>query len=322
MLFLKNASQISKKNGFLKLENAMTNIKIWLSAMRLRTLPLSISGIIIGACFGYYDGAFDWKVFIIAIALTIGFQILSNLSNDYGDGVKGTDNENRVGPERALQSGQISAEQMLDAIRKNILIVTILTVGLVFAAFGTKYFLYGFLFLCLGAFAIYSALTYTMGESAYGYKGLGDFFVFLFFGLVSVVGSYFLFTKQLEHFVILPAISVGLLSVGVLNLNNMRDIDSDKLSNKITMAVKLGHKTSKRYHIFLIVSAMIVSLAFSILYYRSFWNFLFFITYIPLLLHIKKIWNAKEPNDFDSQLKVLALTTFLFSLLLGVGYIL
>ncbi len=290
--------------------------------MRLRTLPLSVSGIIIGACFGYYDGAFDWLVFIIAIALTIGFQILSNLSNDYGDGIKGTDNENRVGPERALQSGQISKEEMLDAIRKNILIVIALTVGLVFAAFGTKYFLYGLLFLTLGGLSIYSALTYTIGDSAYGYRGLGDLFVFIFFGLVSVIGSYFLFTKQLEHFIVLPAISVGLLSVGVLNLNNMRDIQSDKLSNKITLAVKFGHKKSKRYHITLIISTIIISFVFSILYYTSPWNLLFYITYIPLILHIKKIWTAKEPNDFDSQLKILALTTFMFSLLLGVGYIL
>ena len=266
----------------------MTNIKTWLSAMRLRTLPLSVSGIIIGACFGYYDGHFDWLVFIFAIALTIGFQILSNLSNDYGDGVKGTDNENRVGPERAIQSGQITEPQMLDAIRKNILIVIVLTVGLVFASFGTKYFLYGLLFLVLGGLAIYSALTYTIGKSAYGYRGLGDLFVFIFFGLISVIGSYFLFTKQLEHFVILPAISVGLLSVGVLNLNNMRDIDSDKLSNKITLAVKLGHKNSKTYHVILIGGAILLSFVFSILYYTSAWNFIFYVTYIPLILHVKK----------------------------------
>ena len=299
----------------------MSSVKTWLSAMRLRTLPLSVSGIIIGGCFAYYDGAFDWLVFFTAIALTVALQILSNLSNDYGDGVKGTDNETRVGPERALQSGQISESQMVDAIRKNILIVILLTAGLVFAAFGTKHLLYALLFFILGAFAIYSALTYTIGESAYGYKGLGDVFVFLFFGLVSVVGSYFLFTKHLEHFLILPAISVGLLSVGVLNLNNMRDIDSDKVSNKLTLAVKLGRVKSKNYHIFLVVSAIVVSFIFSILYFTSFWNFLFFIAYVPLILHIKKIKNAKIPNDYDSQLKILALTTFLFSLLLGVGYI-
>lgn len=300
----------------------MAKIKVWLSAMRLRTLPLSVSGIIIGACFGYYNGKFDWMVFTIAIFLTIGLQILSNLANDYGDGVKGTDDENRVGPERAIQSGQITEHQMLDAIRKNILIVIFLTLALVFASFGTKSFLYGFLFMILGGFAVYAALTYTIGDSAYGYKGFGDFFVFLFFGLISVIGSYFLFTKQLDHVTILPAISLGLLSVGVLNLNNMRDIQSDKQSKKITMAVKLGKEKSKYYHYFLVLSAIVVSFIFSILYFTSFWNFLFFIAYVPLLVHIKKIKNATKADDYDSQLKVLALTTFLFSLLLGVGYIL
>lgn len=300
----------------------MANLKVWLSAMRLRTLPLSISGIFIGACFAHYDGSFDLLVFILAVLLTVALQILSNLANDYGDGIKGTDNETRVGPERAIQSGQISEHQMVDAIRKNILIVIFLTVGLVFAAFGTKYFLYGFIFLVLGGFAAYSALTYTIGDSAYGYKGLGDFYVFLFFGLVSVIGSYFLFVKHFDHFVILPAICVGLLSVGVLNLNNMRDIESDKVSGKITMAVKLGLERAKRYHLFLILGAITISFLFSILYYTNPWNLLCYITYIPLALHIKKIISAKQPNDFDGQLKVLALTTFLFSILLGVGYIL
>lgn len=290
--------------------------------MRLRTLPLSVSGIVIGACFGYYDGHFNWMVLVLALTLTIGLQILSNLSNDYGDGVKGTDNENRVGPERAIQSGQISERQMLNAIRNNILIVIVLTIGLVYTAFGFNHVIFGILFLILGGLAVYAALTYTIGKSAYGYRGLGDVFVFIFFGLVSVIGSYFLFTKQFEHFVILPAISVGLLSVGVLNLNNMRDIDSDKLSNKITLAVKLGKTNSKRYHLFLIIGAILISVCFAILYFRSYWNLLFLITYIPLILHVKKIWNAKAPEDYDSQLKILALTTFLFSLLLGIGYIL
>lgn len=300
----------------------MSNIKVWLSAMRLRTLPLSVSGIIIGACFGYYNGAFDWLVFILAIFLTISLQILSNLANDYGDGVKGTDNENRVGPLRAIQSGKISERQMIDAIRKNILIVIFLTVGLIFAAFGTKNILYGLFFMVLGASAIYAALTYTIGKSAYGYKGFGDVFVFIFFGMVSVIGTYFLFTKQLDHLVLLPAISIGLLSVGVLNLNNMRDIESDELSDKNTLAVRLGKHKAKQYHIILMVCAILVSVVFSILYYTSPFNFLFYLAFIPLIIHIKRIKNAKFPDDYDSQLKILALTTFLFSLLLGVGYIL
>lgn len=297
-------------------------IKPWISAFRLRTLPLSVSGIIIGACLAEHNGAFNIYVFIIAILLTISLQILSNLANDYGDGVKGTDNETRVGPERAIQSGAISENEMMLGIKNNILIVIGLAVMLIYMSFGVNHLLLTLLFFLLAGLSIYAAITYTIGESAYGYRGLGDVFVFVFFGFVSVGGSYLLFVKHLDHHIFLPAISLGLLSAGVLNLNNMRDIESDKASHKMTLAVKLGKKKAKQYHLFLIISAIVVSMVFGVLYFSSFYNLLFFIAYIPLVIHILKIKNATEPNDFDSQLKVLALTTFFFSLLLGIGYIL
>jgi 1,4-dihydroxy-2-naphthoate octaprenyltransferase len=297
-------------------------IKPWISAFRLRTLPLSVSGIIIGACLAEHHGAFNIFVFIIAILLTICLQILSNLANDYGDGVKGTDNKNRVGPERAIQSGAISEEEMMLGIKNNILIVVGLSVTLIYASFGVSHLLLSLIFLILAGLSIYAAISYTVGDSAYGYRGLGDVFVFIFFGLVSVGGSYLLFVQHLDHHIFLPSVSLGLLSAGVLNLNNMRDIESDKTSNKMTLAVKLGKKKSKQYHLFLIGSAIAVSLTFAVLYFSSFYNLLFFITYIPLCIHMAKISKAVEPNDFDSQLKVLALTTFFFSVLLGVGYIL
>ncbi|WP_346781081.1 1,4-dihydroxy-2-naphthoate octaprenyltransferase [Aquaticitalea lipolytica] len=298
------------------------DIKPWLSAFRLRTLPLSVSGIILGSCFAFYNGFFNWIVFLLAILTTIALQILSNLANDLGDSEKGTDNEHRVGPERAVQSGKITSDQMFEAIKMNIIIVIILAFLLVYCAFGVRHFLYAVLFLALAGISIYSAVSYTMGNSAYGYKGLGDLFVLIFFGFVSVVGTYFLHTMQLDHVLVLPALTLGLLSVGVLNLNNMRDIDSDKMSNKMTLAVKMGKKGAKIYHVILIAGAIIISLVFSILYYTTLWNFLFLVTYIPLILHLKLIIKAKQPNDFDAQLKVLALTAFVFSLLLGIGYIL
>ncbi|WP_456441600.1 1,4-dihydroxy-2-naphthoate octaprenyltransferase [Psychroserpens sp.] len=297
-------------------------IKPWISAFRLRTLPLSVSGIIIGACLAEHNGAFNIYVFIIAILLTICLQILSNLANDYGDGVKGTDNENRVGPERAIQSGAITEDEMILGIKNNILIVVGLAVALIYTSFGVSHLFLSLLFFLLAGLSIYAAISYTVGESAYGYRGLGDVFVFVFFGLVSVGGSYLLFVKDLDHHIFLPAVSLGLLSAGVLNLNNMRDIDSDKASNKLTLAVKLGKEKAKQYHLFLISTAIVVSMIFGVLYFSSFYNLLFFIAYIPLSIHIIKISKAKEPNDFDSQLKVLALTTFLFSVLLGIGYIL
>ena len=300
----------------------MKEIKPWLSAMRLRTLPLSVSGIIVGTCFAYYNGHFSWWVLVLAILTTISLQILSNLANDYGDSVNGADNEHRVGPRRAVQSGKITPDEMLDAIKFNIIVVIILTLSLIWAAFGSTNFLFLLLFVFLGGVSVYAALNYTMGDTPYGYRALGDVFVFVFFGLVSTIGSYLLYMHTIDHVVVLPAIALGLLSVGVLNLNNMRDINADADAGKITIAVKLGIHRAKRYHYFLIIGAMIITVIFSILYYVEPYNFLYLLAFIPLIIHVKKIKAAEQPDDFDSQLKVLALSTFLFALLLGVGYVL
>jgi 1,4-dihydroxy-2-naphthoate octaprenyltransferase len=300
----------------------MKKIKPWLSAMRLRTLPLSVSGIILGTCFAYYNGHFSWWILVFAILTTMSLQVLSNLANDYGDGVRGTDNDERVGPERAIQSGEITPEEMLDAIKFNIMVVIILTLALIWVAFGSANFLFILLFVFLGGLSVYAALNYTMGDSPYGYRALGDVFVFVFFGLISTIGSYLLYMHVLDHVAILPAIALGLLSVGVLNLNNMRDINSDRNAGKITMAVKLGLDRAKKYHYFLIIGAMSITVIFSILYYVEPYNFMYLLAFIPLTIHVKKIKVAVQPNDFDSQLKILALSTFLFALLLGIGYIL
>lgn len=300
----------------------MRKIKPWLSAMRLRTLPLSVSGIILGTCFAYYNGHFSWWVLVLAILTTISLQILSNLANDYGDSINGADNDERVGPQRAVQSGEITPDEMLDAIKFNIIVVIILTLSLIWAAFGPTNFLFLLLFLFLGGISVYAALNYTMGDSPYGYRALGDVFVFIFFGLISTIGSYLLYMHTIDHVVVLPAIALGLLSVGVLNLNNMRDLNADANAGKITIAVKLGIDRAKQYHFFLIIGAMLITIIFSILYYVELYNFLYLLAFVPLLMHLKKIKAAKSPDDFDSQLKVLALSTFLFALLLGVGYIL
>ncbi|MCF6295486.1 MAG: 1,4-dihydroxy-2-naphthoate octaprenyltransferase [Flavobacteriaceae bacterium] len=299
----------------------MNKIKPWISAIRLRTLPLSISGIIVGSSMAYYNGFFEISIFIFAILTTLSLQILSNLANDYGDGVKGTDNQDRIGPERALQSGKITPEQMYDAIKINILIVIVLTFLLVYSAFKSSQFLYSLLFFVLALLCIYAAVKYTVGSTAYGYRALGDIMVFLFFGLISVMGAYFLFSKQLDHVLIFPACIIGLLSAGVLNLNNMRDIESDRASNKITIAVKLGINKAKIYHSFLIISAMLLSVLFAVFYYRSFSNLVFLVVFIPLTLHIVNVIKNKEPKLLDPQLKILALSTFALAFLLGIGHI-
>lgn len=300
----------------------MNTIKPWLSAMRLRTLPLSVSGIILGTCFAYYNGRYSPWVFLLAMLTTISLQILSNLANDYGDGIKGTDNDERIGPKRALQSGVISPQEMLEAIKLNIILVIILTLSLIWVAFGSTNFLFVLLFIFLGGLCVYAAINYTMGNSPYGYRALGDLFVFVFFGLVSTIGSYVLYTHTIDHVVILPAIVLGLLSVGVLNLNNMRDINSDTNAGKITLAVKLGAKRAKQYHLALVLGAMLTAIIFSVLYYVELYNFIYLLAFIPLALHVKKVTHITSSKDFDGQLKVLALSTFLFSVLLGIGYIL
>ena len=292
----------------------MKKFQAWISACRLRTLPLSISGAIVGSGVAYSDGFFDLTVCVLTIITTLSLQILSNLANDYGDGVKGTDNENRIGPERALQSGIISPKQMRNAIVINVVICLILVVTLIYKAFGADQFLTSLVFIILGILAIVAAIKYTVGASAYGYKALGDLMVFLFFGWLSVLGTYFLYSKQFDFLMILPASAIGLLSAGVLNLNNMRDLESDKLSDKHTLAGYLGSINSKTYHQLLIVIAMLLMSIYSFLSVNSS-MYLVLISFIPLFFHLHIINKIKAPKDYDPQLKVLALSTVALALL-------
>lgn len=297
-------------------------MKNWIKASRLRTLPLSVSGIILGSAYAHYMGFFDWKIFVFAILTTLGFQILSNFANDYGDGVKGTDNETRIGPERAIQSGAISVKQMKNGIILTSILTFLIAVLLIYVSFGKDNFFYSVLFLVLGIASIVAALKYTMGSSAYGYRGLGDIFVFLFFGLLSVLGSYFLYSKEFDWLLVLPACAVGLLSTGVLNLNNMRDEISDKASNKNTLVVKIGGKKAKIYHFVIVVLALVSLVVFSMqIELKTPFQFLYLIGFVPVLLHLKRIYNYQNPKEYDPELKVLALSTFVISVLLSVGLI-
>ena len=300
----------------------MNNVSLWVSAMRLRTLPLSVSGIILASCLADYNGFFDWKIFSLAILTTLSFQILSNLANDYGDGIKGTDNLERIGPERAIQSGKISPESMFNAIKISVLISIFMAMMLIFVSFRSHHFLLALLFFVLGIASVTAAMQYTIGKNAYGYKGYGDLFVFVFFGLVSVIGCYVLYSKQIDHVVFLPAVTIGLLSTAVLNLNNMRDVESDEKAQKITLAVKLGPKHMKTYHNFLVGSAILISGLFGILYYTSPFNLIFMVTYIPLAMHLFRVNKTKELQLLDPELKKLALTTFLLAILMGIGHLL
>lgn len=260
---------------------------------------------------------FSWRIFALAMLTTLGLQILSNFANDYGDGMKGTDNADRVGPQRAIQSGVISPAAMKRAIILTSGLTLISAMLLIYFAFSDTNIGYSIFFLVLGILAIASAIRYTVGNTAYGYRGFGDLFVFVFFGLVSTLGVNFLYSKEVELLLILPATAIGLLSVGVLNLNNMRDEASDKKSNKNTIVVKIGGAKAKKYHYFLIVSAMISVLIFAVLSEYRLDQYLFVLAYIPLTKHLITVSKNQEPRALDPELKKLALSTFALSILLA-----
>ena len=269
-----------------------------------------------------YKTFFETGIFWLAMATTLGLQILSNFANDYGDGVKGTDNEDRVGPKRALQSGTISKKEMYRGIVLTALIALGFAITLIYVSFGKENFIYSVFFFVLGIAAIAAAIKYTMGSSAYGYRGLGDLFVFIFFGLVSVIGCYFLFTKNLNFLVFLPAITIGLLSATVLNLNNMRDYHGDKKAGKNTLVVKLGIDRARVYHFSLLILAMLSMLVYLNITYRNPLQLLFLIAFIPLLVHIRKVAKTTNTELLDPELKKVALSTFLLSILFSLGQIL
>jgi 1,4-dihydroxy-2-naphthoate octaprenyltransferase len=300
----------------------MTHFKAWISAFRLRTLPLAIAGIILGSFLAQANGNHNWNISLMAVLTATLLQILSNLANDYGDFSKGTDNENRVGPERALQSGAITKDQMKKALILFSILSFISGTLLLWMSFGSDKVVYALFFLVVGLFAIWAAIKYTVGDSAYGYHGLGDVFVFLFFGWVSVVGVYFLQVQTIDLLVFLPASSLGLLSAGVLNLNNTRDIVNDEVSNKITLAVRLGFIHAKRYQLILLLSTFFLSETFILVGDCGWISHLYLISAVPLSIVILKVFKTDTPKELDPLLKIQALSTLLFAITFGLGQIL
>lgn len=295
----------------------------WIKAFRLRTLPLSFSNILLGTAlaFAFDEGecmpnGINVPVFVLTLLTTLFLQILSNLANDYGDSKKGADNENRIGPERAVQSGAISLGAMKNAILIFSLLALISGLALLYFSFDGQlnWLFVGFLLLGIGAIA--AAIKYTVGKGAYGYSGLGDLFVFIFFGIVGVVGSFYLQTKTISWAIFLPAVTMGCFSVAVLNLNNMRDQVNDKAVGKNTLVVKLGFRNAKLYHGFLFVIAYA---AFPIPFLILDFSLLNLLLLLPVALihalHLWKVYKVCKPVEFDPELKKIALSAFLFSLL-------
>ena len=299
----------------------MITAKALYASARLRSLPLSVSGVLLGSSVAYGAGAFRADIFALALLTTLLFQVLSDYANDYGDAVKGTDDDGRLGPRRAIQTGQMSAGQMKRVIIATALLSALCSLALSVLAFGERFYLVA-LFLALGGASIYAAIRYTVGASAYGYLGLGDVFVFLFFGLLSVLGSYFLYARSLDATLLLPACACGLLSTAVLNLNNMRDIQNDALKGKRTIPVRIGLSAAKRYHYALIAGGAGLMLCYSFLRGESGVKLLYAVSFAPLIRHLFFISKVREYRDFDGQLKVVALSTFAMSALFFVGEIL
>lgn len=297
----------------------MNRFSFWIQAFRLRTLPLALSSAILGSFLAYADGQFNTVVFGLAVSTTIFLQILSNLANDFGDSQHGTDNVNRLGPERTVQSGKISKKEMKWLIVVFVSLSFISGGLLIFSGIHTTNAWMIILFFLLGIASIVAAIKYTVGKNPYGYSGLGDIFVFIFFGLLGVCGTYFLHTNQFDPLLLLPAASVGLLSAGVLNLNNMRDIENDAASGKKTLVVRIGSQNAKVYHASLIVLSPLLSLVYVIKTWQSVYQLMFLLSIVPLGFHLYEVFKNHVPNKLNNQLKVLALTTFFFSVTYSLG---
>lgn len=292
-------------------------MKHWVSAFRLRTLPLALSSIMMGGFLAASVHAFQWNIFLLCISTTIFLQILSNLANDYGDSIHGADSADRKGPSRAVQSGKISAREMKVGIIVFVVLSLISGVSLLFVAFGLNWNAILF-FLGLGVLSILAAIAYTIGKRPYGYAGLGDISVFIFFGLIGVMGSLYLFTHTLTWEYVLPAISCGLFSVGVLNINNIRDMESDVKAGKYSIPVRIGKEKAVLYHWGLMILGLISTVAFVLLHYVSSFQLLFLIS-APAFILIGKNVQQKPSHELDPYLKFMALSTLFFVLLFGVG---
>lgn len=301
----------------------------WIKAARLRTLPLSLSGIIMGAFIAKWrlygeGGTWDWRIFALALLVTLLYQVLSNYANDYGDGVKGTDAKRVTEAEaRAVASGKITAKQMKNAVIVLSILSFSATVALLYVAFILDYMNEFYIFIGLGVASILAAIGYTIGKKPYGYMGLGDIFVFIFFGLVSVCGSYFLFTKSFSWDMLLPGTAIGMMSMAVLNLNNMRDIESDKLSGKNSFALRIGFKNAMIYEMILLQLPLILILMFlavnGFFQTQNYYVFIVMILMLPLMKIRRQIMAVKNPRELDPFLKQVGIMTFMMAVLTAVG---
>ncbi|MGC8340485.1 1,4-dihydroxy-2-naphthoate polyprenyltransferase [Cronobacter sakazakii] len=299
--------------------HAVNRTQAWLESLRPRTLPLAFSAILVGSALASWQGYFDPVITLLAL-LTAGLlQILSNLANDYGDAVKGSDQPDRLGPLRGMQKGAITAPQMKRAIQLTVALICISGLALVYVACHSMADVLGF--LALGALSILAAITYTVGTRPYGYMGLGDVSVLIFFGWLSVLGSWYLQAHTLITPVWLPATACGLLAAAVLNINNLRDIDSDRRNGKNTLAVRLGPVVARRYHVALLAGALVCLAAFNLLWLHSLWGWLFLLASPLLARQARFVLRETEPAAMRPMLERTVKAALLVNLLFIIGLI-
>ncbi|HAU5545153.1 TPA: 1,4-dihydroxy-2-naphthoate polyprenyltransferase [Proteus mirabilis] len=297
-------------------QHSISRTQAWLESLRPKTLPLGLIAIVTGSALAYWTGHFELPIALLAILTAGTLQILSNLANDYGDAVKGTDTEERLGPLRGMQKGVITPAQMKKALIINVIISCVSGIALIIVACKKPEDAIGF--LVMGLLAIVAAITYTVGKRPYGYMGLGDISVLIFFGWLSVIGTYYLQANAFNIVTLLPATACGLLSVAVLNINNMRDLESDIQAGKNTLAVRLGASGSRIYHTCVIAIAIICLIVFTLIYMHRWTAWLFLLAVPMLLLHIKRV-NADLSGEamrplLEHMVKAALLTNILFSL--------
>lgn len=294
--------------------------RAWLESLRLRTLPLACASVMTGSALAWWQGHFNAGTASLALLTTALLQILSNLANDYGDAQKGSDTPERIGPLRGMQKGAISQAQMRMALMFTVALTVISGVSLVVRACQSFNDMLGF--IALGAVAIVAAIAYTVGKKPYGYLGLGDASVLIFFGWLGVLGSYYLQAHQISTLLMLPATACGLMAVAVLNVNNMRDIESDQQHGKFTLAVRLGAAGARRYHSLILFAALLCCALFALLASLSVAGWLFLLAAPLLLRQARYITQQTSAIAMRPELEKTVKSALLLNLLFSLGLVL
>ena len=295
-------------------------LKASIKSMRLRTLPLSLAGVILGVTLAAdKTDVSPWTAALIFLT-TVCLQILTNLSNELGDTLSGTDSADRQGPKYALGSGDMTIGDIKKLILMFIGLCVISGLAMIQVSFGSLFKTESICLEALGAAAIVGAMKYTLGKNPYGYRGLGDVFVFIFFGLVSVLGGYYVAARELPPLImLLPASAIGCFSVGVLNVNNIRDMKTDAV-NRVTVAIKLGMKGARIYQTILVTLGWALILVFCAVYDFAPGHYIFIITLPLYIKHLQGVWTRSE-RALDPMLPILVISTFFLSILAGAGFL-